>query len=276
MSKEGQYALPSEYELDIDQEFRELCPALSSTELEQLEENIVSDGRCHDPIICWGDIIIDGHNRYGICCKHNIRFSVMRLHFTSREDVIDWIINRQLGRRNIDANMRKYLIGKRRIASEGSSNPSLAVAAESGVADRTVRRAAAFTAAVDRIGKTAPQLKAEILSGKVKAPHKAVVALSEAKEKAVKTADRESRKNGIISAPPKNSDQAAIETEFRLLVKGIDERYNRILALYESMEEFGGEKEYDQAVAAITKANRASQDAADLAHTAFRRWRESE
>ena len=43
----------------IDQEFKRLLPELSSTELNQLEANIIKDG-CRDPIVVWSGIIVDG------------------------------------------------------------------------------------------------------------------------------------------------------------------------------------------------------------------------
>jgi hypothetical protein len=45
--------------------------------------------------------IIDGHNRYGICQKNNIKFQTQEKQFKDRNEVIIWIIINQLGRRNL-------------------------------------------------------------------------------------------------------------------------------------------------------------------------------
>ena len=66
--------------LKIDKEFKTLIRPLSPKEYEQLEANILADG-CRDPIVTWHGYIIDGHNRYEICRKHNIGFKVKEMSF---------------------------------------------------------------------------------------------------------------------------------------------------------------------------------------------------
>lgn len=58
-------------------------------------------------------ILIDGHNRYEICQKHDRRFSCSEVKLASRQDAINWIINNQLGRRNLHPDQASYLRGKR-------------------------------------------------------------------------------------------------------------------------------------------------------------------
>ena len=86
--------------ITIDREFRGLIPPLSSEEYETLEKSIVDEG-CRDALILWGDVLIDGHNRYEICKRHGIEFSTVQKEFASRNDVIVWMIKNQLGRRNL-------------------------------------------------------------------------------------------------------------------------------------------------------------------------------
>jgi hypothetical protein len=33
-------------------------------------------GGCRDALVLWGDVLVDGHNRYGICTKHGIAFKI--------------------------------------------------------------------------------------------------------------------------------------------------------------------------------------------------------
>ena len=64
---------------------------------------------CRDALVLWGDILIDGHNRYELCSKHNIPYKTVQREFKSRDDVIEWIILNQFGRRNLPAHERARL-----------------------------------------------------------------------------------------------------------------------------------------------------------------------
>lgn len=96
----------------IDPEFKRLLPELSSTELAQLEENILREG-CRDPIVVWNSTIVDGHHRYEICRRNRLHFNVVQMEFSSREDAMRWICLNQMGRRNLSQELRRYQIGKR-------------------------------------------------------------------------------------------------------------------------------------------------------------------
>lgn len=113
------YQLPKEERkvmnkiLKIDDELRDLLPPLSLDEFELLEENIKANG-CIDPIVTWQEIIIDGHNRYNICNKHNLQFQSIELGFKTKDDVIQWMIETQLGRRNLSPLQRVQIAEKYR------------------------------------------------------------------------------------------------------------------------------------------------------------------
>ena len=94
--------------LTIDPQFKNLIPPLQRTEYLQLEENLLADG-CRDPLVVWRGTLIDGHNRYEICTRHSIPFSVKEMNFYCREEAIAWICANQLGRRNLSEETRKYL-----------------------------------------------------------------------------------------------------------------------------------------------------------------------
>lgn len=97
--------------ISIDEEFKNIIPALSETEHKQLEQNLINEG-CRDRIITWNNYIIDGHNRYGICEKHGIEFDIMEMnHFNNRHEVIDWMIHNQIGKRNLSGGTISYLRG---------------------------------------------------------------------------------------------------------------------------------------------------------------------
>lgn len=92
-------------ELKIDDDFKNLIPPLKKDEFEKLEKNILQDG-IRDKLIIWEETIIDGHNRYEIARKHDLDFEVKKMHFLSKEEAINWMLNNQLGRRNLTPQQR--------------------------------------------------------------------------------------------------------------------------------------------------------------------------
>jgi len=88
--------------IKIDQEFEQLIPPLPDEDYQRLKENILAEG-CRDPIVVWGDIIVDGHNRYHICTENGIPYKTKNVEFSSREEAKLWMINVQLCRRNLES-----------------------------------------------------------------------------------------------------------------------------------------------------------------------------
>jgi hypothetical protein len=89
-------------ELKIDPELRDLLPPLADDEYKQLEKNIVDNGFDKNfPIMEWHGFIVDGHNRYSICRKHNIDYTTGTLAYETKEEVMRWMLDIQLGRRNL-------------------------------------------------------------------------------------------------------------------------------------------------------------------------------
>ena len=87
-------------ELKIKKEFESLIPALTGEEFAQLEQNCLQEG-IRDKIVTWNNYIVDGHNRYKIANKHNLKFNIHNKEFKSEDDACVWIIRNQFGRRNL-------------------------------------------------------------------------------------------------------------------------------------------------------------------------------
>lgn len=100
-------------QLKIRKEFKELIPALSSEEYQQLEDNCIKDG-IRDKIIIWDGYIVDGHNRYEIANKHNLKFQTEEIAFEDEDAVKVFVINLQLGRRNLVEFVKIELMQKRK------------------------------------------------------------------------------------------------------------------------------------------------------------------
>lgn len=98
--------------LIIDKDFKDWITPLTREEYKQLESNIIADG-CRDPLVVWKDTILDGHNRYAICVEHGLPFAVIKKNFDTHQDALNWIIDNQLGRRNLAPWQMSVLRGKR-------------------------------------------------------------------------------------------------------------------------------------------------------------------
>ena len=95
----------------IDDEFKSLIPPLTADEYAGLEKSLLNEG-CRDALVLWGDVLIDGHNRYEICTKYHIPFEVVRKEFESRNDVKIWMMSNQLARRNLSDLQRIFITHK--------------------------------------------------------------------------------------------------------------------------------------------------------------------
>ena len=179
----------------IDEEFRELLPALDPETYRLLEENILEYG-VREPLVLWkiaeaddtSAILIDGHNRYKICCEHNIPFNTTFMEFENREEAIIWIINLQIMRRNLNTMQLSYFRGRHYRADKKSHGDISRVALKNAkgqidllltgstanrlaahykVSDKTIKRDFRLAEAIDAIGETSPEARQKILSHEI-------------------------------------------------------------------------------------------------------------
>lgn len=119
-------------ELKIDPELRDLLPPLTNDEYKQLEKNIVENGFDKNfPIMEWRGFIVDGHNRYSICQKHNIEYSVGTLAYKTKEEVMEWMLDIQLGRRNLSPIQRIAVAEKYRPIYERQARENMSFGGKS-------------------------------------------------------------------------------------------------------------------------------------------------
>ncbi len=118
------------YELKIDTELRDLLPPLSAEEYNILEKQIIDNG-CESPLFLWQGYIADGHNRYSICKKNNIPFNIINLGYKDKSEVMKWMINGQLGRRNLTPAQRVAVTEKYRPIFEEKARENLVKSGES-------------------------------------------------------------------------------------------------------------------------------------------------
>ena len=66
-------------------------------------------GPRRDPLVVWGDILVDGHNRFKICTAHGVEYETRPMVAEDRRAVRIWIIKNQFSRRNLDTPTRLAL-----------------------------------------------------------------------------------------------------------------------------------------------------------------------
>jgi hypothetical protein len=115
--------------ITVNEELKAYIDPLTPDEHAALERSILAEG-CRDALVLWGDVLVDGHNRYGICQKHGLPFqTVQNTRFQSMEDVHLWMIDQHLGRRSVSDFQRGVLaLRKRAILAERRSQAIAATA----------------------------------------------------------------------------------------------------------------------------------------------------
>jgi N6-adenosine-specific RNA methylase IME4 len=94
--------------IKINENFKRLIPALTQEEYKQLEDNILKEG-IREKIITWNGYIIDGHNRYEISQKWGLDCQSESMQFKDEDEVKEWMILNQFGRRNLSNYQRSVL-----------------------------------------------------------------------------------------------------------------------------------------------------------------------
>ena len=219
----------------LDPEFRRLIPPLTPDEYKRLEEDILDHG-CLDPLIVWNDILLDGHNRYEICNRHQLPYQVKSLLFESRDHALSWICTHQIGRRNVSEENRKYILGKlyevqKRVNvrnpfgnnqySHGKPpayDTKYGLATDLGekyhVSHSTIEKYARYSRAIDRLAEVSPSMLPKIMSGEVHIAMDNMVDIAKMTEQEIgaitkAVTDGETRsldKNGIITTLIKAQD----------------------------------------------------------------------
>jgi hypothetical protein len=179
--------------ITVNEELLVYIDPLTADEHDALERSLLAEG-CRDALVLWGDVLVDGHNRYGICTKHAIAFNtVQNTQFKSMDDVHLWMIEQHLGRRSLSDFQRGVLaLRKKSILAErtkppvsgASSSPASApepVAPEPKVSREAIAKEARISSntvsQIEKIQKSAtPELVAAVKAGAISINAAATVA----------------------------------------------------------------------------------------------------
>ena len=205
--------------LQINKEFINLISPYTKKAYLALEEMLLAEG-CVEPIATWNGYIVDGLTRYEICLRHDIPYEVKEMRFSCKEAAMAFICKKQLLRRDLTFETRKFLIGMQYEAekylnstrsraytpwhgvdadlslegvdyTESRSRHTTAqrIADENNVTHATVQKYAHYTKALLSIGAKYPEVLPKILAGRLKLPHERVVELSKMSASELRRAD---------------------------------------------------------------------------------------
>ena len=113
------FPFPDTVNIVVQEDLKTYIDPLTPDEYDALERSLLAEG-CRDALVLWGDILVDGHNRYGLCQKHGLPFNtVQNTRFRSLADVHLWMIDQHLGRRSVSDFQRGVLaLRKKQIVEE--------------------------------------------------------------------------------------------------------------------------------------------------------------
>ncbi len=101
--------MPETTPIVINEALKAYIDPLTPDENEALERSLLAEG-CRDALVLWGDVLVDGHNRYRLCQQHGLAFkTTQNTRFNSLEDVHLWMIDQHLGRRSVSDFQRGVL-----------------------------------------------------------------------------------------------------------------------------------------------------------------------
>ena len=209
--------------LKIDPEFQGKIPPLNAEEEHILEQNMIQERRLLNPLIIWNGYILDGHSRYRILKHHpEIAFEVKEIQLPDRYAALAWICQNQLGRRNLDPERRKFLMGKtyenEKLSVGGSTHREHdesgkftscrqnvhmrstekrtceRIANKNGVSSKFVQRAEKYAKGVDAAEAAVPGAMEEILTGHIKATDAEITALAQTPKEEIPAIIKELRK----------------------------------------------------------------------------------
>jgi len=128
----------------VNPELKAYIDPLTPDEYLALERSILAEG-CRDALVLWGEVLVDGHNRYEICSKHGLPFqTIQSTRFQSMEDVHLWMIDQHLGRRSLSDFQRGVLaLRQREIVAERQSRTRMDASGEAPAEETAAAEASA-------------------------------------------------------------------------------------------------------------------------------------
>lgn len=201
----------------------------------------MKDG-CREALTVWlkskkEKVLIDGHHRYEICKENDIKFDTVELRFASLEEVKDWMIDNQLGRRNLNPDQLSYYRGLKynrlkqkkggydKVLSKGQNDhlTSETLADNFNVSEKTIRRDAQYARGLQIINQSNTTLKNDILNGNTKINKATIMGLAFAQDAEKLIIKNEADLYNKVDLIKRKN----VDTKFRKVEDEIEERLNR-------------------------------------------------
>jgi hypothetical protein len=223
--------------ITVNEELLAYIDPLTPEEHAALEHSLLTEG-CRDALVLWGEVLVDGHNRYGICQKHGIAFNTLQnSSFKSMDDVHLWMIDQHLGRRSVSdfqrgvlALRKKDILNTRRSVPRDEAvmstedAPAVPQVSESLTSREALAKSARISSntitQIEKIQKSAaPELVAAIKSGAISInaaatvaslPLEAQVAAAAGGKKELQQAARQVRETRAVARTEPESPEGVI------------------------------------------------------------------
>ena len=237
-------------QLKTEQIFEKLTVPRNKSEMEELEESLLSQG-CLDPIVTWNGVILDGHKRYRICMMEGLAFEITETHFPSMEEAVQWVCRKRTLHLSRSGLIYKYLVGKWYAAgiiinrrkysgfSEGKINTvydaegrrystSREIARELGHNHATIEQFKRISTALDIISGKDPGLFDLLIRGEYKASYEKIMEMSARSQRALQeerrcfqreTGRKPFMKKEVLT--PRRSEEDMLHTEEAPITVGI-------------------------------------------------------
>jgi hypothetical protein len=233
-------------------ELKAFIPPPITEEYNQLEKNILQYG-CKDSLVIWETtelqldpnsessdpayILVDGHNRHIICVDNSLPFSIQLMAFSSLIEVKDYMIDLQLGRRNLTPQQASYFRGLRyqnekldkgkynrddhKVHNEPYGSTAEKLAHEFKVSTSTIKRDAQLAEGLSKLDKA---LRDKVLVGEVKIDRKEIKRLTNLPEEvSVITNISELRTSTSSKKEEKDPPEDTISQVLKLLSASVKE-----------------------------------------------------
>ena len=223
--------------LKIGLGFPQLVQPLRKSSYQRLRQSLLREGP-QAPILVWRSYVLEDFERYAIFTKHQIPFECREMDFSSREEAVAWVCAKQLLRKDLTEERRKYLIGiqldAKRVACAQKKHADLSlctegfeglvlddldysrdwlpsarsVALEIGAANHiswnTVIKYAGYARHIEAIRKKHAELANKILFGRCVVSHTSVASLARKTSAELEEVSQQQKKEAIVDSKHKN------------------------------------------------------------------------
>lgn len=240
----------------VDATIEAMIPPLREDQLKTLEESLLAEGKAISALWLWGDLLVDGHNRFRICKQNKLPYDVIQVYEDAEdiEDVMDRIRRDSLARRHMSA-MEQSKIRAERVAYKMKKGAKLSdaikeVAEESNVSDRQVRRDVKRAELVETLDEDLKTVADAVSTPVVKK----LASLTKAKQKAI--------------AKKADGDGKVVEKEVKK-AKGKEKPSASRLFIDLQRQHFSGKAGLPQTIDAMAEANGGRGAQYNIANTAI-------